>query len=183
MRKFLIVLFAFMCGAAVIGVILVIVGKVLTKSFDGVGFKSYETKLTSSFIADSGDKGWNRFKPSGGIFFIEDVGKQYEVKVELSVMDGFEYNLIPVEIVITSPSGQTNVLNKNLIVKDKEGNHIGKAVGDVWTVEQIIYPNKEFTEKGEYSVSIQHRTQYYDLLKVKSISFSVASLKKKTKSE
>jgi len=174
MRRFVVV-FAFMCGVVAMAVVVVVV-----RSFGG--FRSYEYQ-TSSFIADSGDKGWNRFKPSGGIFVIEDVGKQYEIKVEVSVMDGFEYNQIPIEIVITSPSGQTNVLNKFLVIKDKDGNHIGKMEGDVWTVEQIIYPNKEFTEKGEYAVSVQHRTQYYDLFKVKSVSFSVASLKKKTKSE
>ena len=175
MRRF-VVAFAFMCGVVAMAVVVVVV-----RSFGG--FRSYETKLISSFIADDGDKGWNRFKPSEGIFFIEDVGKQYEIKVELSVMDGFEYNQIPIEIVITSPSGQKNILNKILVIKNKEGNHVGKVEGDVWTVEQIIYPNKEFTEKGEYAVSVQHRTQYYDLFKVKSVSFSVASLKKKTKSE
>ena len=162
MRKFLVV---FVCAVGVI-------------SCKYGGFKSYETKIISEFSGV-----WNRFKPLEGSFDIENLRKQYEVKVELSVINGFEYNQIPVEIVITSPSGQKNIINKILVIKDKEGNHIGKAEGDVWTIEQIIYPNKEFTELGKYEVSIQNRTQYYELFKVKSLSFTVASLKKKIKKE
>ena len=122
---------------------------------------------------------WNRFEPLEGVFKIENIKKQYEIKVELSVMDGFAYDQIPFEIVITSPSGQTNVLNRNMVIKDDEDKHIGKVVGDVWTIEQVIYSHKEFTEEGEYAVSVQNRTQYYELFKVKSLSFTVTSLNKK----
>ena len=110
---------------------------------------------------------------------IENIKKQYEIKVELSVINGFAYDQIPLEIVITSPSGQTNVLNKIVVIKDKEDKHIGNVVGDVWTIEQVIYSHKEFTEEGEYAVSVQNRTQYYELFKVKSLSFTVTSLNKK----
>jgi len=126
---------------------------------------------------------WNRFEPLEGTFTIKDVKKQYDVKVELSVLDGFEHSRVPIEVVITSPSGQVNILNQILVTKDNDDNHIGKVYGDVWTIEQTIYANKEFTELGEYSFSVQNRTQYYELFKVKSVSFIVSVAKKKIKSD
>jgi gliding motility-associated lipoprotein GldH len=134
-----------------------------------------KTEITVEFA----NQIWNRFAPLEGVFMIENIKKQYEIKVALSVINGFAYDQIPLEIVITSPSGQTNVLNKIVVIKDKEDKHIGNVVGDVWTIEQVIYSHKEFTEEGEYAVSVQNRTQYYELFKVKSLSFTVTSLNKK----
>ena len=168
MRKFSAIFFAFVCVAAAVS----------------CRYKGYECDKTKTGITVIyHDLVWNRFAPLEGSFTITDLRKQREIKVELSVLDGFELNHIPIEIVITSPSGQKNILNKVLVIKDKEGKHIGKVEGDVWTVEQIIYSNKEFTEAGEYTVSIQNRTQYYELFKVKSLSFSVAMAKKKINNE
>ena len=121
---------------------------------------------------------WNRFAPLDAVFNISDIKKSYDVAVKLSVLDGFQLNYIPIEIVITSPSGQKNILNKIIVLKDDNNNHIGKVYGDEWTVEHIIYTGKEFTEQGDYSIFIQNRTQYYDLPKVKSLSFIVTPSKK-----
>ena len=122
---------------------------------------------------------WNRFAPMDAKFNISNIKKSYDVSVELSVFNGFNLDYIPLEIVLTSPSGQTNIIDKDIIIKDKENKHIGRVFGDVWTVKHIIYSNKEFNEVGEYSIFIQNRTQYYDLPKVKCLSFIVTPSKKK----
>ena len=124
---------------------------------------------------------WNRFAPMDAVFNVSNIKKKYDVSVELSVFNGFNLAYIPVEIVITSPSGQRNIINKDIVIKDKDDNHIGKVYGDLWTVEHIIYSEKEFNEIGEYSIFIQNRTHYYDLPKVKSLSFIVKPSKKKNK--
>jgi gliding motility-associated lipoprotein GldH len=116
---------------------------------------------------------WNRFEPMDTTFTVSNIEKTYDIAVALSVMNGFELSNIPLEIVITAPSGQKNIINRVLAVKDKENNHIGNAYGDVWTVEQTIYSRKEFMEEGDYSIRIQNRTQYYELFKVVSLSFII----------
>jgi gliding motility-associated lipoprotein GldH len=157
MRKISTLLFVFVC---VVGL----------SSCDFGVFNKWKIEGSKEFPNNT----WNRFEPLEETFTISNLKKQYDVKVELSILDGFEYNQVPIEIVITSPSGQKNIVNKVMVIKDKDGNHIGKVEGDVWTVEQIIYSNKEFTEAGEYSVSVQNRTQYYELFKVKSVSFKIS---------
>ncbi|MDR2409461.1 MAG: hypothetical protein LBE13_15280 [Bacteroidales bacterium] len=117
---------------------------------------------------------WNRFEPMDTTFTVSDIKKVYDIAVALSVMNGFEHSAIPLEIVITSPSGQKNIINRVIAVKDKENNHTGEVYGDVWTVEQTIYSHKEFMEEGDYSIRIHNRTQYYELFQVVSLSFIIS---------
>ena len=57
------------------------------------------------------------------------------------------------------------------------------SYGNTWTVEIPVYSQKEFSQEGKYSISIQNRTQYYDLPKVESLSLSVHPVKKQEKSK
>ena len=120
---------------------------------------------------------WNRFMPMDAKFEVTNVKKTYEVAVRLSVIKGFELDYVPIEMVITAPDGQENIINRTFAVK-KDGNYLGKAYGDVWTTEVIIYPDKQFTQAGTYSVYIENRTQYYELLNTESLAFIVRPVKK-----
>ncbi|MDR0604121.1 MAG: hypothetical protein LBG80_07460 [Bacteroidales bacterium] len=118
---------------------------------------------------------WNRLEPVDTTFTVSNIEKAYDITVALSVLNGFELNYIPLEVVITAPSGQKNIIpNIGITLKDKENNHIGTVYGDVWTVEQTVYSHKEFTEEGNYSIRIHNRTQYYELFKVVSMSLIIS---------
>ena len=103
---------------------------------------------------------WNYFTPMDAKFEVSDANKSYEVAVSLGVMDGFELNDVPLEIVITSPHGQQNIINKTLLVK-KDGNYVGKAYGDVWTINKLFirinnFPKQEpilFISKTVHSIT------------------------------
>lgn len=121
---------------------------------------------------------WNRFAPMDAQFEIDKLDKEYEIVVYLRVIKGFELEEVPIEIVITSPDGQQNIMDRNIMIK-KDGNYIGNAVGDVWTSELLVYSAKQFPQTGTYSIFIQNRTQYYDLHNTESLSFVVRLAKKK----
>ena len=140
----------------------------VTVLFSGCFDKPAKTEIKVVF----NDYVWNRFAKLESKFEITNVDKTYEVAVSLSVIDGFELDEVPVEIVITSPDGQENIINKTIVVK-KDEKYLGTVYGDVWTTKQIIYPEKQFSKAGTYSVFIQNRTQYYDLYKTAAIAFTV----------
>ena len=121
---------------------------------------------------------WNRFAPMDAEFEIKNVNKTYEVVASLSIIDGFELNEVPLEIIIDSPNGQQNIINRTIVIK-RDGNYVGKAYGDVWTTEQTIYSARQFPHTGTYSVRIGNRTQYYHLHNTVSLSFIVRPVKKK----
>ena len=142
--------------------------------FSGCSDKSEVTEIKVVFPNSI----WNRFAPMDTEFEVNNVDKTYEVVVSLSVIDGFALEEVPLEIVITSPDGQQNIINRTIIIK-KEENYVGKVYGDVWTTEQVVYSAKQFSQVGTYSVYIENRTQYYDLPKTVSLSFIVRPVKKK----
>lgn len=145
----------------------------------GCSSKKNKTEIKISFPNHT----WNRFQPVDTVFYISNAKKAYDVLLSLSVTDGFKLDIIPLEIVITSADGQQNIINKKLAVKDKEGKYIGNVYGDTWTVEMPVYSQKEFPKEGKYSISIQNRTQYYDLPRVESLSLSVRPVEKQEKSK
>jgi len=128
------------------------------------------------------DNTWNRFSVLDAKFEITNIDKTYEVAVNLGVFDGFELDEVPLEIVITAPDGQENILNRTMVVKN-DGKYLGNAYGDVWTTKLVIYTEKEFSQVGTYSIFIQNRTQYYDLYKAASLEFTVRPIGKVKKTE
>ena len=122
---------------------------------------------------------WNRFQIVDTVFHVSNIEKNYDISLQLSVTDGFKLDIVPVEVVLISPDGQENIVNKKFFVKDAEENHIGNAFGDTWTVELPIYSEKEFSQQGDYRITVQNRTQYFDLPKVESLVITVAPAKRK----
>jgi len=115
---------------------------------------------------------WNHFAVMDAKFEITNVDKTYEVVVGLNVIDGFEVDEVPVVIAITSPDGQQNIINKTIVVKI-DGNYLGKINENVWTIEQVVYSAKQFSQTGTYSVYISNRSQYYNLYKTEALFFAV----------
>ena len=120
---------------------------------------------------------WDYFNQMDATFEIDKINRVYEVAVSLGVVDGFELEEVPLEMVITSPDGQENIINTTIVVK-KDGNYLGKVYGDIWTTELVVYSEKQFSSIGTYSVHIQNRTHYRDLYKTESLSFIVRPGKK-----
>ena len=145
------------------------VGLFLVLLVGGCSSQGDKTELKMNFPNAT----WNRFAVMDTAFTINNINKLYDVKVYISVADGFEHASIPIEMVITSPDGQENIINKIVVFKDKEGKHIGNVFGNTWTIEQLIYSGKEFYQEGRYGIFLQNRSQYYDLLGVESLTFTV----------
>jgi hypothetical protein len=124
-----------------------------------------------------GNAVWNRFMPMDATFEIKKVNTVYEIAVSLSVVEGFELEEVPLEIVLTAPDGQQNIVQRTLLIK-REGNYTGKVHENIRTTERVIYPSKQFSQAGTYSVYIQNLTQYYELDKVESLSFIVRPAEK-----
>jgi len=143
----------------------------VTVSFSGCKQKPIELKVYFPNYT------WDRFEPMEATFEINKINRVYEVAVSLGVVDGFELEEVPLEMVLTAPDGQENIINRTVVVK-KDGNYLGKAYGDIWTTELVIYPEKQFSCVGTYSVHIQNLTHYRDLYKTESLSFVVRPGKK-----
>jgi len=121
---------------------------------------------------------WNRFTPFEDTFEITNIDKVYDIDLSFGVMNNFAFDFLRIEIVITSPDGQKNIINQMLDVK-KDSHFLGTAIGDVWTIEHSLYKQKTFTTTGTYTIKIQHRMDYVYIENVAFIGFTVQPVRAK----
>ncbi|MCW4469034.1 hypothetical protein OGH69_08670 [Flavobacterium sp. MFBS3-15] len=66
-----------------------------------------------------------------------------------------QFTTIPVEAVITYPSGEKENVALNLELKDKEGNDLSECLGDVCDLFTPLKENSKLS-KGKYNIAIRN---------------------------
>ncbi len=124
---------------------------------------------------------WNRFNIIEFSPEIKKLNKSYTFTLLLTYKEGLPYETLPVNTVLTYPSGQKNIIRHVFLIK-KDNAYIGNKEGNLRHIEAIIHPDKIFSEEGLYTFSAQQLTQYYDLDYMVSVGCKVSYSSKKNKS-
>ena len=115
------------------------------------------------------EKSWNRFRV---LTFKPELVKEncyYDIVLEISYMDGFAYDELPLHTILTAPDGQKNILSKKVRIRNKSGEYQGNVYGDTWTVKKVVFDHKQLKNKGIYTFDVQQMTQYYELPGIVSV--------------
>ncbi|MDD2621560.1 MAG: hypothetical protein WC142_07200 [Bacteroidales bacterium] len=146
-----------------------------------IGFSSCENKkITYEKTVNFPNYQWNRFNTLEFTPEIKKLKKIHEFTIVLRYQEGYPYETLPVNTVLTYPDGQKNILRYVFAIKNEQG-YIGLKEGNTRQLEAVIYTDKTFAEKGVYTFSIQQLTQYYDLNYIVSVGCKVSSHSSKTK--
>jgi gliding motility-associated lipoprotein GldH len=140
------------------------------------GFKTTKTQVTFSFAENV----WNHFQPFISTFKITNINKTYDVSLSFSVLDNFEYDHLTLEIVLTSPDGQKNIMQKWFELR-KDGKFLGETKGNIRTITHPLYTQKEFSQEGEYTLSVKCTMQYYEIFHITDVGYSVNPARKQNK--
>lgn len=87
-------------------------------------------------------------------FIVHDTIPNYDLTVLFTHIAHSPYDLIPLEIKVTSPN--QNVVSENILirVKDSLGNNLGDCVGDYCDIETLALTNLKFG-LGKHTVKIK----------------------------
>jgi gliding motility-associated lipoprotein GldH len=98
---------------------------------------------------------WGRFNP---VTFNVPVEKEMNVDIIVTFrhLDQFPYDEIPMYIVMTTPYGEERILDRTLSVKDENGKFKGSVAGNQWDIEEILWKNFYFNQKGTYKIVIEN---------------------------
>lgn len=88
---------------------------------------------------------------------IEKNHQMNDLGISLRYLTHLHHQQINFQLVIKSPSGEVIQKNIKAYIRDKKGNSLGKAIGDMTDIEQVVFSNFEFKEQGKYLVKINHR--------------------------
>lgn len=87
---------------------------------------------------------------------IEKENQEFKMSLAFRCVEGFQHEVLKVNVIETSPSGKEESKEYELTLKDKQGKYIGDPVLKFYDSEHVIETNKIFGEKGVYSYKIEH---------------------------
>ena len=81
--------------------------------------------------------------------------------MDMQHIHGYNIKDLNIQLVMTAPSGK-EVLNKNYNIrfKNDDGSYISECSGDYCDLHQLLEPNLNLTETGDYTVSIAQNSGY-----------------------
>ena len=119
--------------------------------------KIYEKHLDNDRIT------WNRFDIKTFKVEIEDISSSYDFYVAIRHITAFPLDHIDIQFNIYTPSGETRMLEQELMLKDYKDNWLGDGMGDLWDFTQLIREDFRFTQVGTCTVEISSTMSQADL--------------------
>lgn len=79
-----------------------------------------------------------------------------DLKLHFGHISGFQFKEVPLEVLITAPDGESEVLSINVKLIDESGKDIGDCTGDICDVFQTI-KTFDTLESGKYKVTVKSK--------------------------
>jgi gliding motility-associated lipoprotein GldH len=116
---------------------------------------------------------WDRFDVIEFEVNIEDVSDPYDFFVSFRYMEQFPLKYVDIDFTIYAPSGETRSSEHRIKFKDKEGKLIGKGMGDLWDLEEVLRESYTFSEPGICKVEISSTMSYADIPGIMTVGLIV----------
>lgn len=99
---------------------------------------------------------WGRFDKITYKFSIKDDGTKGDIILSVRYLEQFPYDKLPINIIMTLPSGEERIVEKEIAIKDSTGQFIGEVAGSYWDVKEVLWHNFYFNKAGEYSIELEN---------------------------
>lgn len=99
---------------------------------------------------------WSRFEKVKFEIPVEEAGLQADIIFTIRHITQYPYDNLPVNIILTTPSGEERIMEKDILLKDMNGEFKGSVAGDLWDIEDTLWPDFYFTEKGQYVIELEN---------------------------
>ena len=99
---------------------------------------------------------WKRFDKVKFDVAIKEAGITGDIVFTIRHITQYPYPNLPVNVILTTPSGEERILELDIRLKDYNDKFIGSVAGDLWDVEEVLWPSFYFTEAGVYRVEFEN---------------------------
>ncbi|MBW6491313.1 MAG: gliding motility lipoprotein GldH [Lentimicrobium sp.] len=99
---------------------------------------------------------WNRFDKIKFEIPIEEAGTSGDIVMTIRHITQYPYSNLPVNIILNTPGGEERILEKDIRIRDYDGKFRGSGAGDLWDLEEILWPSFYFNETGIYSIELEN---------------------------
>lgn len=99
---------------------------------------------------------WQRFDKLTFDIPIEKSGTTGDIVLTIRHITQYPYPNLPMYVILNTPSGEERILEKDIQLVDLTGDFKGDVAGDLWDVEETLWPGFYFTEAGTYKIEIEN---------------------------
>ena len=99
---------------------------------------------------------WQRFDKITFNIPIEKSSTTADIVLTVRHITQYPYPNLPMYIIMHTPSGEERILEKDIQLIDTTGNFKGDVAGDLWDVEEALWPNFYFTEAGTSTLEFEN---------------------------
>ena len=115
---------------------------------------------------------WQKKEPQQFTFTIDEDNKKYDFTLTISHVYDYQFESVPIEVGITNPKGETEIIFFDLLIKDAKGKDKGDCLGDLCDLKQTFKKNVKLS-KGNYTVHISHQFNHDYLPNITSLGLEV----------
>lgn len=99
--------------------------------------------------------GWKRFNKLTFEVPVEEPSQRYDILFSFVHTPEYQYDNIPVHIILNTPGGEERMNKFNLPVRDKSGKYTGTQAGDSIQMQAVLWPEFIFGETGKAKISVE----------------------------
>lgn len=99
---------------------------------------------------------WGRFDKLTFSFDVKNDGTKADIILSIRHLEQYPYSSLPVNIIMTLPSGEERIVEKDIPLKDSKGEFIGDVAGSFWDVEEILWKGFYFNKAGKYTIELEN---------------------------
>ena len=99
---------------------------------------------------------WKRFDKITFTIPVEQKELNADIVFTVRYITQYPYRNLPVNIILTTPSGEDRIIEKDILLKDEKGEFKGSVAGDLWDYEEVLWPDFQFTEPGNYTLEFEN---------------------------
>lgn len=99
---------------------------------------------------------WGRFDKVSFEIPVEEEKISADIVFTIRHITQYPYDNLPVNVILTTPSGEERIMEKDIALKDGENKFKGSVAGDLWDYEEVLWNDFSFTEKGTYTLEFEN---------------------------
>ncbi len=99
---------------------------------------------------------WERFDKVKYDVTIEEEGLSADIILSVRYLEQFPYEMLPINIVLTTPSGEERIIEKEIRIRDENNAFRGSVAGSYWDVDETLWKGFNFNKKGTYTIELEN---------------------------
>ncbi len=99
---------------------------------------------------------WGRFDKVKFDIPIDEQGLNADIILSVRYLEQFPYEILPINIVLTTPSGEERIVEKEIRIKDESNAFRGSVAGSYWDIDETLWKSFYFNQKGTYTIELEN---------------------------